>query len=477
MQQKGSKGNEYSMRIKDDDDDGQVSTYAYSAQRVAKASYALVFDPAKQTFVLEKVGASINCNITSTPWESDRAKLEELYPHLEIADDTQEAVEDDLFSESEDVESSDEENPFDHRMWLDNEGPFVASSPRVPPLKPSPVPRPVNGISASVSPAPRPIKAPPQQRMQPPSRSSYRDDADDESSQARRPTGRPQPPAAAGATVTAAKRALAKSNVLRGAEAEPPAKRAKVAPRKRPAPNDDDVVLEFDSLPSAAADDGHSSLQTVEVKSPPPVHSRDVRDQNKDDKVDGKDDESDGGLVIEMEPETRPKRSLGQELGRMTSGGPVSLSSVASSLSPTPAQSSPVKPQAREPDLPLQMREADDNGDNNNNNEDDNNNDNDDDDDDDDDDMEDQSDAADEGDVDVDVDDLKLPPPVLEPNDTDMTNEADDVISASDLEAELEQALVSEFDDEADGQHHIESNADQPPPPPVQIEEPESEEE
>ena len=466
MQQKGSKGNEYSLRIRDDDE--RRSAYAYSAQRVAKASYALVFDPSKQTFVLEKVGASINCNITSTPWESDRAKLEELYPHLDLAEDAQEPVEDDFFSESEDVESTDEDNPFDHRMWLDNEGPSVGSSPRVPPLKPSPVPRPVNSISASISPAPRPIGPSPRQRTQPLSRSSYRDDADDESSQVRRPTGRPQPPVAAGATATTAKKALARPKVQSRAEAEPLPKRTKVTARKRPAPDDDDVVIEFDSLPSAAADDGHSSLQTVEAESPPPVRSRDVGELNKNDKVDGKDEESDGGLVIEMEPESRPKRSLGQELGQMSSRGPVSLSSVASSLSPTPAQSSPVKPQAREPDLPLQMPEADN---------DDDNDDDDDDDGDDDDDMEEQSDVADEVNVDVDVDDLRLPPPVLQPNDTDKTNEADDVISASDLEAELEQALVSEFDDEADGQHHVDSNADQPPPAPVQVEEPESEEE
>ena len=59
----------------------------YEYQGIRKSGdgqYALVFDPAKQHFVLHQVDSTFDMNLTSTPWNQDPTSLREAYPQIQI---------------------------------------------------------------------------------------------------------------------------------------------------------------------------------------------------------------------------------------------------------------------------------------------------------------------------------------------------------------------------------------------------------
>jgi hypothetical protein len=58
--------------------------YAYSGSRSSKeGQFVLIFDPARQAFVLHRVDSLFSMNISQTPATNDAAKLEREFPHLD----------------------------------------------------------------------------------------------------------------------------------------------------------------------------------------------------------------------------------------------------------------------------------------------------------------------------------------------------------------------------------------------------------
>jgi hypothetical protein len=332
------------LRIIDEDSNGDKNVYTYATKRVAKFSYTLVYDAEKRAFTLERVEDELVCNLTATPWQSDSAALKEQYPQIRTAKGADESLdgdegasmlgqgqhqlEDDIFAESEDQWSSDEENnPFDYRNFLKESA------------SPAPSPAGGSGRHTVFSPIPRADSDLVRESAKTPSHlPSFRDDADDESSQVR----------ARAARRSESPDARVRSNAkARPRDARPPARKRKppMTKAKPSAEDDDDLTIEFDPLPARSAPVSPQRAADADKRAASPAPSS----------VDGEEDEdglSDGGLIIEMEPETKPKRGLGGELGRLASGGPVSLRSVANSLSP-PVGHDDFAGDVEQPEVPL----------------------------------------------------------------------------------------------------------------------------
>ncbi|KAI9856745.1 MAG: hypothetical protein M1813_008782 [Trichoglossum hirsutum] len=116
----------YNLSVTDDDDNERPSTYEYVGGRSSTSSnsYALIYDSAKDSFVLDKVDSNFNFNLTSTPWEEDPQRLIQQYPQLSLRDEDPGSGEDSLFSDDDDGAEFDEDgepqekNPYDFRHFL-----------------------------------------------------------------------------------------------------------------------------------------------------------------------------------------------------------------------------------------------------------------------------------------------------------------------------------------------------------------------
>ncbi|KAI9772195.1 MAG: hypothetical protein M1839_002513 [Geoglossum umbratile] len=114
----------YNLSMTDDDDSEKPSTYGYVGGRSSTSSnaYALIYDSAKEGFVLDKVDSNFNFNLASTPWEGDSQKLEQQYPQLNLKDEDPNSGEDSLFSDDDDEFDENgepqEKNPYDFRHFL-----------------------------------------------------------------------------------------------------------------------------------------------------------------------------------------------------------------------------------------------------------------------------------------------------------------------------------------------------------------------
>jgi RNA polymerase II transcription elongation factor len=114
----------YSLTMTDDDDGEKPSRYEYVGGRSSTSSsaYALIYDSAKEGFILDKVDSNFNFNLTSTPWEGDSQKLEQQYPQLSLKDEDPDSGEDSLFSDDDGELDEDgkpqEKNPYDFRHFL-----------------------------------------------------------------------------------------------------------------------------------------------------------------------------------------------------------------------------------------------------------------------------------------------------------------------------------------------------------------------
>ncbi|KAI9883519.1 MAG: T-complex protein 1 subunit gamma [Watsoniomyces obsoletus] len=426
------------LRIADQDVD--KSTYVYHARNVPKMSYALVFDPAKKAFVLEKVQLGVNCDLIESPWESDAAKLRTQYPQLDEADERRRELEgkgsgegdseDDLFSDPDD-------NPFDHRRFMEVETPSPHIAPthhrQVARVSPAARPTTTETMTPAVHKAKSPLAQPaptakPSVAASP--RLPERDDADDEASQVLAPPPPPQPRQRPKPRPRAPPQVLMKPKPRRAPPAQaPPAAPAPVpaAPAKRPRPvEDDDLIIDLDPQPARKRRNSPVSLSSVTAQEAIPTPPQ----RHHDEMV--QEDQSDDGLIIEMEPDTKPKRGLGVSLGRPPSGAPISLRSVASSLSPGDAAT--IGGQTTQNHDAMASGEHDKH--------------------------EQQRQRVNDSDVDG---ELQLPPSVLQPNeeqddedddddedeDEDEEDDDDDDDDAA-LEAQLERALESDIaDDEA----------------------------
>ncbi|KAI9764453.1 MAG: hypothetical protein M1840_008476 [Geoglossum simile] len=114
----------YSLSMTDDDDSEKPSTYEYVGSRSSASSsaYALIYDSAKEGFILDKVDSNFNFNLTSTPWEGDSQKLEQQDPQLSLKNEDPDSGEDSLFSDDDGEFDEDgkpqEKNPYDFRHFL-----------------------------------------------------------------------------------------------------------------------------------------------------------------------------------------------------------------------------------------------------------------------------------------------------------------------------------------------------------------------
>ncbi|KAH0542784.1 hypothetical protein FGG08_002832 [Glutinoglossum americanum] len=114
----------YNLSMVDDDGSEKPSTYEYVGGRSSASSndYALIYNPSKEGFVLDKVDSNFNFNLTSTPRQEDSQKLIQQCPQLNLKDEDPNSGEDSLFSDDDGEFDEDgepqEKNPYDFRHFL-----------------------------------------------------------------------------------------------------------------------------------------------------------------------------------------------------------------------------------------------------------------------------------------------------------------------------------------------------------------------
>lgn len=407
------------MRITDEDDKGNKKMWVYEAKIGVKETCLLIFDESKDTYVLEKFGTHYDCNLVASPDETDPATLRGRYPQIDQSRSLQvqplevlSGKRDELKDKGDEDEENpiDENNSYDIRRWMRGDFHwFFEGHPHY--RKPPPIPRPEHqpsfGISptAAVSASPRPS---PDHRV----KGSDREDIHEETS----PNGR-APVRNDGPHSQKRKRNPPTQTTLK----QKP--RVRREPHRSPPPES----------PSPSSASPSSGGEVMIVLAPDTTQNNNsgipqrtgAADGSKADftGLDGGEQESssssDDGLIIEMEENTKQKRTLGARLDRPVSGGPISLRSAANSLSP---HSSPERlTEAADPGRVSSPGEEDEEDEDDGGEEEDEDED------------EEKEDNGDQREADSDVDaDLELPPPVLQRDDE------------GELEAELAQALESE---------------------------------
>ena len=117
----GKKGRGYEVLIKGDDDG--IGDYGYSGCQRSSEALVLIYDAEKQSFVLDKIDAEFQFNLTSTPSNKDAASLASQHPQLDTTREP-EVDRDDLFGDAEGDEEdpndtpADPSNPYDYRHFL-----------------------------------------------------------------------------------------------------------------------------------------------------------------------------------------------------------------------------------------------------------------------------------------------------------------------------------------------------------------------
>ncbi|KAI9762510.1 MAG: hypothetical protein M4579_000313 [Chaenotheca gracillima] len=354
------------------DDDDKSSTYRYAGSRSDKrssGSYFLVFDPAKQGFALERVDSSFNFNLASAPWETSPAKLSQQYPQLDLGATDADPDDADMFLGSEEEAEPDASNPYDFRHWMKD---AHISSPEGKENQPRKIRGSTPRTTTSMfKPSPSPQSG-----------------------------SRNQP------SVTKPKSTLKQSAKPRDSGFKSPDRDdADDESSKDDSSDDGGLIIEMEPETKRLKRRASTKRQGLGVRGakdrplPPPDSDED-------------ENHSDDGLTIEMEPDTRPRRGLAAAMpGRLTPGRPISLRS-ASSVSPASHAVSPVRGVAHHSSSESDVDEEEDRWGA----------------------QRDRQQAYDRRSADSDVDDdLKLPSPMGQPEDTE-----------GDLAAELAQALGSE---------------------------------
>ena len=141
-------GSSYNLSIRGTVEGG--GTYKYKGTQRSTEIMALVYDSAKQAFVLDRVDTEFRFNLRSTPANKDAASLATQYPQLESRDP--ESEEDGLFGGEDNDEDAgdapaDPANPYDYRHFLKR----GASPSPEPSIRSSPVPKHVSVSSPPLS--------------------------------------------------------------------------------------------------------------------------------------------------------------------------------------------------------------------------------------------------------------------------------------------------------------------------------------
>ncbi|KAF2224610.1 hypothetical protein BDZ85DRAFT_104726 [Elsinoe ampelina] len=130
--------NDINQTILGDEDTGHTKlklqdgedTYEYEGQPGDNdCTLVLVSDETGDGFILETLESALVYNLTSAPWENDRAKLADSYTILPAVDAMRADGEGDHSEELEDDGEADPDNPFDYRHYMS------ATSPDTEPVR------------------------------------------------------------------------------------------------------------------------------------------------------------------------------------------------------------------------------------------------------------------------------------------------------------------------------------------------------
>ncbi|KAI9791233.1 MAG: hypothetical protein M1816_004225 [Peltula sp. TS41687] len=306
------------IRIIDGEEDGAESVWTYEAKRVVKPSYILVLGETSERYRLEKFELDYDCNLVSTPSESDKAVLRARYSQIDRGKDS-EKVSAEKSRQDEDDESYlddpiDENSPYDFRRWMRGDFNWFLekdSKPQGKSASPNLSDRgSINGVEHHT-------------------KSSDRNYADDDSS----PNDVSQ-------------------ELKRKAPAYPTTLKPKAKARKITQPEsdlgtaassqtlqalDDELTIDFD--PDTRPErDGGSHIATS-----PPADDASQSVESEAHQEEDQDESSDDDLVIEMEEDTRQKRTIRGLHTPMGNGAPISLRSAASSISPPATPGGPTQ--------------------------------------------------------------------------------------------------------------------------------------
>ncbi|KAL8747635.1 MAG: hypothetical protein Q9190_000527 [Brigantiaea leucoxantha] len=152
------------LTITDSHGQGQ---YRYRGTQQPSGACALIYNPATQSFLLDRIDSDFNFNLQTTPSNSRRSEVTAQYPQLDtgLSDlDSNDGDLTDLFGDDNDTQEPDPGNPYDYRHFLKRRR---TSSPEPPPTLPSrgPTASPLTPpcrpprANSSLKPKPRPSRA------------------------------------------------------------------------------------------------------------------------------------------------------------------------------------------------------------------------------------------------------------------------------------------------------------------------------
>ncbi|KAI9811520.1 MAG: hypothetical protein M1826_003160 [Phylliscum demangeonii] len=346
-----SQPDRFKLQLTDEDGTGQ-RIWTYDVHRVSKEAHACVYDHVPKTYRFERLLQEYRCNLITSPAESDREPLQQRYPHL---NDLSEApvslelpdIEADLFDDedSDDLEFA-QENVFDSQRWLNGE--FEWAFPEKGAANSSPVILPATPPSAEPAKSSRrlhptangaklidkPLR--PEPRLAEKCKSSVRP----AKVKARTKVGPWKEPKATYPIIRSnPTRELHNSDGGLVIDMNPGSQRASTSPQASQVSADQMMVDMEPEAPRRSPDLPRRTTTNVAPSrkkrptSPPPPG----------------DPSSDESLIIEIEPDSTPKRRLAAPLmDRTGSGRPISMRSAVSStgspmLAHTDASSEPAR--------------------------------------------------------------------------------------------------------------------------------------
>lgn len=168
--------NSYNLTVTGEDDQKACE---YAGTQQPSEAYALIYHPAEERFILDRISGDFKFNLTYTLQEKSGKALAHKYQQLETRLPAPESDEDGLFDKDNGGTMGDLDNPYDYRHFLERpdkrRGTSSPENTTVPSRAPSPLPR----RPSRSKPKPRPRAQ--QRRQSPPPREEA--DADNEDSE------------------------------------------------------------------------------------------------------------------------------------------------------------------------------------------------------------------------------------------------------------------------------------------------------
>lgn len=131
-----STSNKYNLAIRGD---GDNSDYLYTGTQQPSGACALIYDPTRQTFTLDKIATEFNFNLHSTPSDRSAKSLTAKYPQLEIGVSDPDSNDDSASNPQNSIDNTgDISNPYDYRHFLNKKR--RRASTLEPPSNPVPTP-------------------------------------------------------------------------------------------------------------------------------------------------------------------------------------------------------------------------------------------------------------------------------------------------------------------------------------------------